>query len=120
MEVHLVFQNMESFVVLGIFIKLDSQELNSELNKIFQLIPTIKNKPEVEINLNKIIPKNKTAFAYQGSLTTPPYTETVDWFVFQNPINVNSTNYENYLNMFPHPNARATCQNQKEVFIMYS
>lgn len=118
MEVHLVFQHKNSFVVLGFFIQKNLDKSNPILNKIFNLVNQLESKPQIELNLNNLIPKNTKKFVYQGSLTTPPYTESVQWVVFESPVLISSKDYENYLNIFPRPNARNTCSNSKDVYFL--
>ena len=43
-------------------------------------------KSDVVIDMNKILPSSKKFFHYSGSLTTPPCSEKVEWFVLQEPI----------------------------------
>ncbi|XP_034489036.1 putative carbonic anhydrase 3 isoform X2 [Drosophila innubila] len=40
--------------------------------------------------------ERKEFFAYRGSLTTPPCTETVNWFVFPNPVDVSEKSLKNF------------------------
>ncbi|KAG4073293.1 hypothetical protein HA402_008639 [Bradysia odoriphaga] len=39
------------------------------------------------------IPLTKDYFTYDGSLTTPPYSENVKWIVFRNPLHVRRVNF---------------------------
>jgi len=44
---------------------------------------------EVELNLGGLIDStSKLLYHYQGSLTTPPCTEIVNWFVFKTPLDI--------------------------------
>ena len=42
------------------------------------------------IVLEELLPKNWSYYSYQGSLTTPPYSETVQWFVMKEKISIPS------------------------------
>ena len=42
------------------------------------------------IDLNTLLPQDKTAYRYDGSLTTPACTEGVEWTVFDNPIEMSA------------------------------
>ena len=43
-------------------------------------------KSDVVIDMNKILPSTEKFFHYTGSLTTPPCSEKVEWFVLEEPI----------------------------------
>ncbi|MHC5252325.1 carbonic anhydrase [Listeria kieliensis] len=40
------------------------------------------------IDVTQMLPSNKTYYHYMGSLTTPPLSENVEWYVMKNPIEV--------------------------------
>lgn len=40
---------------------------------------------DVKLNAKALLPINKSYAYYRGSLTTPPCTEAVNWFIFTNP-----------------------------------
>lgn len=39
-------------------------------------------------NINTVLPEKKQYYTYTGSLTTPPCTEDVQWFIFKAPVGV--------------------------------
>lgn len=57
-----------------------------------------------DMNLN--LPKNKTYYTYGGSLTTPPCTESVRWYVFTNPITVSLSQVKQLQELMPLNNYR--------------
>jgi carbonic anhydrase len=42
----------------------------------------------LEVNLQKLLPKNRSYYTYKGSLTSPPCTETLLWHVMSTPMKV--------------------------------
>lgn len=48
---------------------------------------------------------------YQGSLTTPPCSETVHWYVMQKPAHVSTTMVANFKELFPTPMDNRPVQN---------
>ncbi len=48
------------------------------------------------INALKLIPEDRSYYYYMGSLTTPPATEGVKWFVMEKPIEVSAAQVEQF------------------------
>jgi carbonic anhydrase len=57
-----------------------------------------------DLNLN--LPDNRDYYTYKGSLTTPPCTESVNWFVFKNPITVSLNQVKQLQVLMPFHNYR--------------
>jgi len=81
----------DNLAVLGVWFQLDSKD-NPALDLIFteEALSKIKNEDEkTEIDafkLSDLLPSDLTHYArYDGSLTTPPCTETVVWTLFATP-----------------------------------
>ncbi|XP_034937636.1 carbonic anhydrase 2-like [Chelonus insularis] len=84
-------QHKDGLVVLAAFFQLQDDD-NDNLNPILRNLQSVqwKNtavKMNISITLNSILPKIiDTYYIYKGSLTTPPCSEVVTWFIFSNPI----------------------------------
>lgn len=90
MEVHFVHEHpyTGSLAVVGILFTV-GEASNEAYQAIFQNMPTEINHPiiaETEFDLNALLPDNRSYTTYNGSLTTPPCTESVRWLVLNHPI----------------------------------
>lgn len=52
------------------------------------------------VNPGGLLPSERGYWTYMGSLTTPPCTEGVRWFVFQQPVTLSRTQLHNYTSLF--------------------
>jgi len=52
------------------------------------------------VNPGGLLPVDRTYWTYTGSLTTPPCTEGVRWFVFQQPLTLSRTQLRTYTSLF--------------------
>jgi carbonic anhydrase len=90
MELHLFHQNKKNHLaVVGVFIIEGSK--NPFLELVWDNWPDNKKSPQTHIkdillNAEALLPKSKKFYHYVGSLTTPPYTEGVEWFLMNKPI----------------------------------
>ena len=91
MEIHLVHRHPQTkrFAIVGVLIKAGAA--HPAIATIWEHMP-LKQTPEatisqVAINAAQLLPTQSAHFYhYQGSLTTPPCSETVDWIVLSQPI----------------------------------
>jgi carbonic anhydrase len=65
-----------------------------------------------------LLPTQRTYYHYEGSLTTPPCSETVDWIVLTHPIEADEDDIARFAKLYP-MNARPV-QNRDRRFILSS
>ncbi|WP_245278256.1 carbonic anhydrase family protein [Methylosinus sp. PW1] len=53
------------------------------------------------IDASALLPKGKKLFRYEGSLTTPPFSEVVHWNVFAEPVKVAQADIDAFKTLFP-------------------
>nr|XP_027194876.1 carbonic anhydrase 1-like [Dermatophagoides pteronyssinus] len=76
--------------VVAVFIDIGYQ-LNDGLEKVLKQIETVKYKGDKRmidesIDIEKLMPTNRSYWTYNGSLTTPPLFESVTWIIYTTPI----------------------------------
>ncbi len=90
MEIHFVHQHKASgkLAVVGVLVAPGNHNLAAQ--EIWDNLPEQANatsdKPRVLVNGRDLLPDNKDYFRYMGSLTTPPCSEGVSWYVLQHPV----------------------------------
>jgi carbonic anhydrase len=89
MEMHLVHKSGDGeLAVIGVLFK-EGRE-NPALATLLRHFPVGVNNPrslqQVQFNLNQLLPSDLSYYRYNGSLTTPPCTEGVRWFVLKTPV----------------------------------
>lgn len=91
MVVHFVHKNAEGkLAVLGVLLKEGNE--NPGIKTLWTHMPKAEG-PEVEVegvkfNPGNLLPKEFDFYSYEGSLTTPPCTEGVRFFILKTPVNV--------------------------------
>jgi carbonic anhydrase len=58
--------------------------------------------PRVRIDPAGLLPRELGYYTYRGSLTAPPCTEGVKWFVLRNPVEVSAEQIEAFAKLYPH------------------
>lgn len=89
MEMHLVHKSEDGrLAVIGVLIKRGS--INTAFNPFWNYLPSTtgesKQIKSVILNAYDLLPSKKQTYRYDGSLTTPPCSEGVKWFVLTTPI----------------------------------
>ncbi|HIP26877.1 MAG TPA: carbonic anhydrase family protein, partial [Flavobacteriaceae bacterium] len=95
----------KDFAVIGVMY-VEGKE-NELLKKYLDEFPTSKGEFESEdmIDVLNILPDNKSYYYYSGSLTTPPCTEIVNWYVLKTPLEASKEQIEKFSNIL-HKNYR--------------
>ena len=79
--------------VLGVLLKVGDE--NPTLETIFanELSAGVHNPSTgIQINPMSLLPRDMTNFyTYAGSLTTPPCSEGINWYVLSNPVEISSS-----------------------------
>lgn len=89
MELHLVHKDAGGkLAVVGVMI--EEGPANPELEVLWRHMPKVPGRSQkvagVHIDARKLLPASLATYRYAGSLTTPPCSEQVSWFVLQQPI----------------------------------
>ena len=104
MEVHLMYQASDG-TVAGVTVFVTAGSANSDIQTVWQHMPAKEGQEEVaatEMNPGALIPRNTRAYyMYAGSLTAPPCTEGVTWFVLKNPIELEAKQIAAFARLFP-------------------
>jgi carbonic anhydrase len=58
-------------------------------------------KADPAINPNGLLPATRSYYRYSGSLTTPPCSETVDWLLLTDPIQVAEADVARFAKLYP-------------------
>lgn len=87
-EAHFVNQAQDGrLAVIAVFF--EEGEENAAFQTVLDNVGASENADGAdEIDATQMIPVNKTHYHYNGSLTTPPLSENVEWYVMKNPIEI--------------------------------
>ncbi len=95
LEVHFVHKHSDTdFAVLGVLFV--EGKGNALFDKYLDKFPMTKGeyKSEDLIDLLSLFPKDKSYYHYDGSLTTPPCSEVVNWYVLAEPLEASKEQIE--------------------------
>lgn len=106
MEVHLVHQNETGkYLVVGLMFE------EGEKNLLLEQLPSFRiargESPHGDpVDYNLLVQKRDDYFLYNGSLTTPPCTEGVQWVVMKQPIIASEEQIQHYHDLLGFDNNR--------------
>ena len=99
MELHAVFSSGNTNLVLGMLFEIGSHA-NSFIEKLIGAGLPERNGDTTEtddpINLADALTNTRSYYTYEGSLTTPPCSETVTWVVLTRPARLSRAQFESF------------------------
>jgi carbonic anhydrase len=69
----------------------------------------------VSINVKDLLPPSAGYYTFAGSLTTPPCTEGVTWYVLKTPVDISTSQLDVFAKLYMHNNRPIQPTNHREV-----
>ena len=119
LEAHLVHADADGHtaVIAILFTKGDTP--SPLLDTLWKNIPPEKEKvadvASVSIDVKDLLPSSTAYYTYAGSLTTPPCTEGVTWYVFKTPASISKAQVEGFAKLYKHDNRFIEPTNQRDI-----
>jgi carbonic anhydrase len=112
MAVHLVHADQEGKLAV-VAVLLQEGTDNPLVRELWKDLPAEKEKEEflndIQIDAMRILPADRGYYTFSGSLTTPPCSEDVTWFVLKHPVTVSRAEIEQFAKLYRN-DARPTQQ----------
>ena len=109
MEAHLVHADNDGNLAV-VSVMFTKGKANSLVGKVWEHMPEKAGKtntvPGVSVNIMDMLPQNKAYYRFNGSLTTPPCTEGVRWFVLKDSVQVSADQAKEFYSVMHHENNR--------------
>lgn len=106
---HLVHKSAAGKLAVVAVLFTEADGLNPTIEKLWHALPaekSVETVPEgVSVNAGDLLPAERGYFTFSGSLTTPPCTEGVTWFVLKTPVPLSTEEIATFAHRYPH-NAR--------------
>ncbi|MGH8270917.1 MAG: carbonic anhydrase [Gammaproteobacteria bacterium] len=121
LEAHAVFESVEKqlVVVAILFEESPSAPLDTPLQTLWQYLPERSGEkyspPGITINLADLLPKKLGYYRYEGSLTTPPCTEGVRWFLLRERLPITPEQIARFAALYPHNARPLQALNDREI-----
>jgi carbonic anhydrase len=104
MVAHLVHQGPNGKLAV-IAVLLDAGKENRLIKTLWDNLPKEKGKEKVvaavKINAVDLLPENKGYYTFTGSLTTPPCSEDVTWYVLKTPVQISADEIARFAKIYP-------------------
>jgi carbonic anhydrase len=103
MELHLVHVAQDgSTAVVAVLLQQGGD--NPLIHELWGDLPTEKNQEQhwdnVHINVSTLLPADHGYYTFPGSLTTPPCTENVTWYVLKHPVTLSAAEITQYSKLY--------------------
>ena len=90
---HLVHKSEDGKLAV-VAVLMDKGARHPLIQAVFDNLPKARQQdvsiPGISIDLNALLPDNRAYYSFAGSLTTPPCSEGVSWFVLKTPTQVSA------------------------------
>jgi carbonic anhydrase len=103
MTVHLVHADEKGKLAV-VAVLLQAGDDNPLIRELWSDLPKEKEKEElldnIQIDASRILPSDRSYYTFSGSLTTPPCSEDVTWFVLKHPTTVSAAEIKQFSQLY--------------------
>jgi carbonic anhydrase len=104
MVVHLVHKSADGkLAVIAVLVK--NGQANPLIETLWNNLPKDKGAERAientQIDATALLPQDRAYYTFAGSLTTPPCSEDVTWFVLRNPVQFSGKEIERFAKIYP-------------------
>lgn len=111
-EVHFVHREADGRLAV-IAVMLEEGAANEAFEQVLQSVDTHQTKEGVHID--DLLPEDKSYYHYLGSLTTPPLSENVEWYIMQHKMTVSADQLERFHTYYAYNNRQLQPLNDRTV-----
>lgn len=119
LEAHLVHADANGHTAVVAILFQDGGTPSPLLNILWKNVSPEKEKvvdvPSISINVKDLLPPSTGYYTFAGSLTTPPCTEGVTWYVFKTPVSISRTQVEAFAKLYKHDNRPIEPTNHRDI-----
>jgi carbonic anhydrase len=105
MVAHFMHQSSDGRVA-GVAVLLKAGSANATIQQLWEHMPMTKGDEQeiagTEVNPAGLLPHDTAYYTYMGSLTAPPCTEGVTWYVLKTPMEVSTEEISAFAKLYPH------------------
>ena len=90
--------------VAGVAVLLSAGKANAAIGELWKHLPQSEGQlavPDLSINAADLLPGSAGYYVYTGSVTAPPCTEGVKWFVLKRPVEVSAEQIATFARLYP-------------------
>jgi carbonic anhydrase len=121
MEMHLVHQHASGrLAVVGVMI--ESGAHNPAFDPIWENLPGTPGEQvhleDIKLDVDDLLPPDYSHYRYLGSLTTPPCSENVKWFVLTQPITLSAAQIATFTAIFDHNNRPRQAIGDRDIVLL--
>lgn len=120
LELHFVHKNTnDGLAVVGVLV--NSGAFNSALNQVITNLPSYGNTTTIHLdgfNVANLMPDEPSVYNYEGSLTTPPCTERVEWLLKTTPIGADGNQLATLAKLYHGNNRPVQRQGNRQILLV--
>lgn len=115
LEAHFVYRAKDGrLAVLGVMFR--EGEANPAFTEIMQrVVPHGRAEPIVSFDISRLLPDNKSYYHYLGSLTTPPLSQNLEWYILPQPVTLSAMQIAGFHRHYTRNNRDLQPRNDREL-----